>query len=151
MAKIRVRLSEKDRPDYDRGDEWFTIDAMLGDLDELPWDELDAIERQLDMSVMWLVEVERRGLTVRYWRALAWLARRFAGVDEPYAGFKPNVRRLESETVDDEPEPAPAGDADPPEGTPPTSAGSGESPKLSTPSTRRSPASTGSRRPKSAG
>lgn len=149
MAKVRLRLSEKDRPEYERGDEWFVIDAMLSELDELPWDELDAIERQLQLSVTWLVEVERRSLTVRYLRALAWLARRFAGIKEPYAEFKPNVRKLESEPVDDL-EPADAGDADPPEDTPPASADSGESVTRSTRSTPRSRGNTSSRRGKSA-
>lgn len=115
MAKVRLRLAEQDWKRFDRGDEWFTVDGQLAELDDMTWDELDAIERDTDVSVYRLVEIERRAVTVRYLRVLAWLARRFAGIAEPYDGFKPNVRRLEMRIGEDEPK---ASDVDPPADTP---------------------------------
>lgn len=157
MAKIQVRLAEKDRADRERGGEWFEADAQLAELDDLTWDELDTVERETNSSALLLVQLERRALTARYWRVLLWLARRAGGVTEDFAGFKPSVTphgRGDPDVIAvpaEDPESAGADDADPPEDTPPTSAGSGESQTPSTSSTPRSRASTDSRRGKSAG
>lgn len=117
MTRVRIRLAEQDWKRFERGDEWFTVDGKLAELDDMSWDELDAVERETDVSVYRLVEIERRAVTAKYLRVLAWLARRFAGVAEPYDGFKPNVRRLEMRIAEDEDEPK-AGDVDPPADTP---------------------------------
>lgn len=111
MTKVRFRLAEKDWPTYQRGDEWFTVDLLLSELDDMSWDDLDAFEREIGTSAYLLVESERRSATARYLRVAAWLARRFAGITEPYAEFKPNVRLMEWHVVE-------GGDADPPVGTP---------------------------------
>lgn len=147
MAKLRLRLAEKDRPDYERGDEWFTVHGDLRELDDLPWDDLDALERELEFSAYVLTQVERRAVTARYWRALLWLARRFAGIVEPYATFKPNIRRMEMEPVDDD---LGEGDADPPADTPSGSPATSPSASPSSPSTPPSRGTTTSPRRRSA-
>lgn len=131
--KVRFRLAEKDWPNHERGDEWFTVDLLLSELDDMSWDDLDALERETQISAYQLVEVERRSATARYLRVAAWLARRFAGITEPYDGFKPNVRRMEWHVVQ-------GGDADPPEGTPSDSSTASPSEPSSSTGTPPSPA-----------
>lgn len=110
MAK--VRLGEKDRPDYERGDEWFDIDLTLAGTDELPWDLLDAVEQVLGGQSIFTLKF----YSARHLRVAMWMARRSAGVVEPFARFKPNPYAFEWETTDtDDPEPAAADDADPPD------------------------------------
>lgn len=109
MAK--VRLGEKDRPDYERGDEWFDVELDLAGTDELPWDVLDGIEQVLGGQSLFTL----RFYSARHLRVAMWMARRSAGVTEPFAKFKPNPYAYQWDTTDaDEPEPAAAGDADPP-------------------------------------
>lgn len=143
MAKIRVRLHPKDQPDYDRGGEWMDADdtALPVDIDDLPWDDVIAIERECGCTIP---EV-RRG-SANHTRVWLWTVRRAAGVVEPFAKFKPRPYGFEVERLEEADGPA---DADPPVVSPPTSATAGRPRKSSSPSTRSSRVSSSSRRAKS--
>jgi hypothetical protein len=148
VAEIRVRLGDKDRPEYERGDEWFPADLLLSNLDDLAWDDIDQVEQEYGQPI----SMVRVG-TVRHLRLMMWVARRRAGIVEPFARFKPVVQRFEYDG------PVEGGDADPPDpsdpsgsaaDTPSSSPPAGPPPRRSGTSTRRSPGSTTSRRGKSA-
>lgn len=107
MAKFR--LGGKDQPAYERGDEWFDADLALGGTDDLPWDVLDQVEQAFGGQSVFTLKF----YSARHLRVAMWLARRSAGVTEPFGKFKPNPYTYEWDAIEDA-EPAAADDADPP-------------------------------------
>lgn len=153
MAKVWVRLHPDDQPDYERGGEWVETGWPLRDgvpvmwpvgIDDLPWDDHVAIRRELGRE--W-TELQPGGMD--WVRLCIWMARRRAGITEPFADFKPRPYGFQVDQEGDESEAA-AGDADPPARSPSTSAAASRSKKRSSASTRGSRGSTTSRPRKSA-
>lgn len=144
MTKIHLRAEESRWGSMERGDEWFTIDAALRDLDDLPLQEIVAIEAALDPMSAHLIVVEGLRMTFQYKRSMLWIARRLAGISESYADFHPGL--LVAVRVDGNK----AADADPPVRSPRDSAATSQPRKHSSAPTRRSPANTTSRPKKSA-
>jgi hypothetical protein len=143
-----MRLGEKDWPAYTRGDEWFNTSEIRRWLDEQEWDTLHQIEQQTGVTLIQLLRDESDSMSMVYLRVMLWLARRLAGVAESYEDFKPNPLRFGVDVVEVQVDPA---DVDPPEAASPDSAVKNPSATPSTTSTPRSPATTTSRRGKSAG
>lgn len=113
LSPMRFRLHEDDHERY--GADWYVYDESA--LVRLPARELIAIEAEIGMSVLGMVDAARRpdaaGFTAATLAAM-WVARRLSGVDERIADFAPMVLLAEWEPVS-------AGDADPPDQTPSTS------------------------------
>lgn len=92
-----LRLTDADRERYG-GPEWLDTDAALAWLNGLPFDELDAIEKQMrpELGVVLLrfMAYEAYSDSLSAFRGRAWLALRQAGVDIALAEFKPDIVRI---------------------------------------------------------
>ncbi|HEY0643870.1 MAG TPA: hypothetical protein VGD39_10660 [Nocardioides sp.] len=107
LAPRRFQLHPDDHETY--GDAWYTYDEAA--IVRLPVGEQRDIERQTGMSLLQMFTRGRNafidGLT-----AQMWVARRMAGVTEPFDGFSPIVLLSTWEE---------GGDADPPADSPSSS------------------------------
>ena len=115
---LRFRFHEDDRERY--GDDWYVYDEAA--LLRIPAPELVEIEQTVGMSVPTMLMRARQNFTDAN-LAATWVARRLAGVKEPFAKYQPLVLLIDWEKV---PRPKPAGkaagdDANPPERTSSTS------------------------------
>lgn len=105
LPPTRFRFCEEDREKY--GDQWFEYNEAA--IARLPVGEMVDIEREVGMSLP-LVFHRVRGAYADGNLAATWVARRVAGVVEPFADYAPLVFLAEWDR-------APAGDVDPPEGS----------------------------------
>lgn len=109
LPPVRFRLHADDHGKY--GAEWYVYDenAIL----RLPVGELRDIERAVGTPI---IDVMNRGRQSYVDGTLAqmWIARRMAGITEPFADFEPLVMLADWEVV-------PAADADPPAESGPSS------------------------------
>lgn len=99
---MRFRFHPDDHERY--GSDWVVYDEAA--LTRLPWRELVEIELQIGMGVSVMMRRARRGFTDADAAAM-WIARRLAGVDEPFDDFAPMVLLADWAEM-------PAGDGDPP-------------------------------------
>lgn len=106
MVGMRLRMTDADRDEYG-GPEW--VEFRESHLVDLPFDDIDAAEQAMGMSVAHLLQVEMPRFTVRAIRAVLWLALRHADVDTPWPQFKPAALRADVVPIY-----ADSGDADPP-------------------------------------
>lgn len=106
---FEFQLGEADRPRYARGDEWFRHDEEAL-YDSTP-DQLAELEEAMGgyRVARMLADVDSAGAQAL--RAAFFIARRQAGVVEPWASFQPLVLRASWRPS---PAQAEAGDADPP-------------------------------------
>ncbi|MGA4726295.1 hypothetical protein ACPB67_02645 [Micromonospora taraxaci] len=102
MPAVRFRLHEDDHERY--GADWYVYDesAVL----RVPARELIEIERQIGVTVLTMLNRSRQDFADGN-LAVMWVARRLAGVVEPFAEFTPLVMLAEWERL-------PAADVDPP-------------------------------------
>lgn len=111
MTLRKLTLSEEDREKFG-GPEVLDTDAALAWLNDLGYDELVAIEKQIrpELGMVLLTFMADEVLTgsLVAFRGLAWLALRHAGEEIALADFKPDV--LQMRRVRD------AADAGPPSG-----------------------------------
>lgn len=109
---VKLRLDDEDRARYG-GPEWLHFDADA--LDDLDPDELDRLEREMDMSVWQWEHIETRARTGRAMRAAAWMARQLSGDPElkkpTFAEFKIKPRKVKAVPIPE------AADAGPPDGS----------------------------------
>lgn len=113
LPPMRFRLHEDDHARY--GSDWCVYDEAA--LVRVPARELIEIERQIGMGVRDMFHGVRANLTAANLASM-WVARRLAGIAEPFDGFEPLVL-----LADWEPVPA-TDDVDPPasaSSTPPQS------------------------------
>lgn len=103
MAAVFLRLCEEDRAKYPGGDEdgWVRFDeAALDDLDLIT---LNRYESELNVSLEFLLLVDKPSRTTRWTAAQLWMARDMAGIKTPpLVDFNIKPRRIE---VKDEPKP----------------------------------------------
>lgn len=107
---FEFQLGEADQERYQRGDEWFRHDETVL-YDSTP-DQLAELEEAMGgyRIARMLADVDSAGAQAL--RAAFFIARRRAGVVEPWASFQPLVLRASWRTPP--PAQAEAGDADPP-------------------------------------
>lgn len=113
LPPVRFRLAEDDHERY--GSDWYVHDesAVL----RIPARELIEIERQVGMTVLAMLNRSRLDFADGN-LAVMWVARRLAGVVEPFDEFAPLVVLAEWERL-------PAADVDPPASTPSSSPSEG--------------------------
>jgi hypothetical protein len=125
VATLRVRLCDADRQRFG-GPEWVTYDEDY--YMDLPASALMALEEEMGMSIGEAIRGAARQ-TAAGTKAALWLARRRAGLKEPFAEFDPRVWRVEAEVVHDD---APGGgDGDGPPVGSPAPGGQQEAPAIS--------------------
>ncbi|MEW2442784.1 hypothetical protein [Micromonospora marina] len=99
MTIIRVRLDGEDRKRYGGPDAPLPEELVLDTewLKDLAAGELDAIERETDLSLAGLLTVIEPRLSTlsAFRRAVAWLAARNSGHPLPYDGFQPRLLRAQ--------------------------------------------------------
>lgn len=126
--KLEIRLGDADRERFG-GDEWLEFDPTV--YDDMPLDELEAIERQIGMSLWDLLHNGGLRNSARSIKAGAWLARQQAGLPSlsfaafdvkpmqvgtrlnrqavvPLESDSPTPGETEPESSDTSPEPAPS-------------------------------------------
>lgn len=126
MVAVELRLCDEDREKFG-GPEWVRFDEK--DLDDLDLEVLNRFESELNVSLDFLLLVDKPSSTVRWKAAMVWMGRQIAGVQTPeLQKFLIKVRRMQ---IRDEPKPkrtakAKAGDADPPSSSPSSEAEASE-------------------------
>jgi len=98
---LQLTMGKDDQAKYG-GPEWVTLD--LSKLDEIDFDELDAIERQLldlwKRSIPMFLSYEFYEDTARGLRGGVWLARKLAGIETPdLADFQIKTRQIRARAV----------------------------------------------------
>jgi hypothetical protein len=131
-----LRLGKADWDRFERGDEWVLFDDEHL-YDSTP-DELDQLERAMGGYRIYRFLAEWEEVGAQAMRAALWLARRRAGITEPWANFQPQVMRIDSRRPALDPG---EGDAVPPEQPSPYSSTGDEPETSSSTSDPGSPAS----------
>lgn len=107
---LEIRLGDADWEKFG-GPEWLTVNQEA--IDDLPFDQIDKLEREMDMSITaWRIELTR--LSARGRKGLAWLARQMSG-DEAlkvpgYAAF--NIQPMKIRYRGGDQDPPASGSAD---------------------------------------
>lgn len=136
---LEVRLSDQDWDKFG-GPEWLVVDQDA--IDDLPFDKIDPLERDMDMSITaWRLELTR--LSARGRKALAWLARQMSGDAElkapSYGAFNIQPMKIRYRAVGGDQDPPASGSVDSP--SPDFSNGSPETAASETPGESSSPGS----------
>jgi len=130
MAAVLLRLCDEDREKYAQPGwpEWIRFDEH--DLDDQDMVTLNEFESELNVSLEFLLLVDKPSRTVRWKGAQVWLGLRMAGHQvPPLPEFRIKVRQIQvkdevaARPKEDEPKPKRttkprAGDADPPSSSP---------------------------------
>jgi len=112
-----IRLCESDQEKF-KGPQEVLFDWSA--LDDLPFDDLDEIERTIGMTIPEL-RVLMPKASARVMKAVTWIARRLAGQTDDWAAFNIRTRKIVTGYVE------PEDDADPPANASAPSSGSGAS------------------------
>lgn len=112
--RLGITLGPADQGKYERGTEQFLFDEAL--LTQVDCGFLEAIEDELDTSLVDLLSQAEIRRSVKDLRRVLWIARRLAGITEPYTEFTPNVFACRYERL---PDPTPARDSGPTPATTP--------------------------------
>lgn len=125
---VLLRLCDEDRAKYAKPEwpEWVRFDE--NDLDDLDLVTLNKFESELNVSLDFLLMVDKPSRSVRWKAACVWMGLQMAGIKPgPLEKFNVKPRKIE---VKDEPKPkrsqAKAGDADPPSSSPSSEADQSE-------------------------
>lgn len=132
MTAVMLKLCDEDRAKYAKPDwpEWIRFDEhALDDLDLLT---LNRFESELNVSLDFLLLVDKPSRTTRWKAACIWMGLQMAGIDvPPLAEF--NIKPRRAQVRDEEPEPksrrtakVKPGDADPPSSSPSSEADQSE-------------------------
>lgn len=129
MAAVLLRLCDEDRERFGKPDwpEWIRFDEA--ELDDQDLVTLNEYEAELNVSLQFLLLVDKPSQTVRWTAARVWLGLRMAGHQVPaLLDFAIKVRKVQ---VKDEPRPkrttkVKADDADPPSSSPSSEAEASE-------------------------
>ena len=115
-GRLGITLGPADQDRYKRGTEKFVFDET--DLTKVECQVLEGIEEEMDCSLVDLLDQAEIRRSMKDLRRVIWIARRLAGVTEPYTEFTPNVLACKYERL---PDPTNARDSGPTQTTPPDS------------------------------
>lgn len=87
----QVRMCEQDRERYG-APEWLLVDSEA--LYDMPFSQLDQLERDMGFSGVQLLEVEIPAYSARAYRALLYVALQQAGVTVAWKDFQPTILRI---------------------------------------------------------
>lgn len=112
---VYLRLCDEDQEKYPGGDDgWVRFsEAMLDDLDLVT---LNQFEADLNVSLEFLLQVDKPSQTVRWIAAQVWMARKIAGIDTPsLPDFNIKVRKVQTSNRKPKSREPEAVDVDPPD------------------------------------